>query len=126
MFPAMFGPAVSATPCCLLAHILRYTKLSCLFAIFIIFMVHVVPPLVLPPSSPLTRRKQGPDAAPQGSMSLNVVEARKAQTEELLGQLGGRAQLPAQAVRRITRTVGYVIFEVFLIVSCRFVFGGWS
>ncbi|CAM9368398.1 unnamed protein product [Ectocarpus sp. 4 AP-2014] len=49
---------------------------------------------------------EGPDAAPQGSMSLNVVEARKAQTEELLGQLGGRAQLPAQAVRRITRTVG--------------------
>ncbi|CBJ28915.1 conserved unknown protein [Ectocarpus siliculosus] len=49
---------------------------------------------------------EGSDAAPQGSMSLNVVEARKAQTEELLGQLGGRAQLPAQAVRRITRTVG--------------------
>ncbi|CAM9459566.1 unnamed protein product [Ectocarpus fasciculatus] len=49
---------------------------------------------------------EGPDASPQGNMSLNVVEARKAQTEELLGQLGGRAQLPAQAVRRITRTVG--------------------
>lgn len=53
-------------------------------------------------------REQGADATPQGTTSLNVAEARKAQTEELLGQLGGRAELPTHAVRRITRTVGYV------------------
>eukprot|EP00903_Cladosiphon_okamuranus_P011700 g11004.t2 len=49
---------------------------------------------------------EGVDSEPTGTTSLNVAEARKAQTEELLGQLGGRAELPAQAVRRITRTVG--------------------
>lgn len=35
----------------------------------------------------------------------SVAEVRKAQTDELLAKLGGRAELPTQAVKRIVRTV---------------------